>query len=191
VTVNRLRLNPATGRLAERIPAGADEQFDKPWFTWSWNDGLQIELLSEQDVADWPDVVVAPRPPAPEFAYAVACDGCVGSLATTVHERDRLATTEHADHDTAPYAVRVHHPDRQDGVTVPTFAAGTRVTIYGSTNDEAADLVAATIERSDKRDVDGLPVDGYILAVQGLREMFVPATAVHLATAVTDAVPEQ
>lgn len=189
-TVNPLRVNPATGRLAERIPPAVDEQSDKRWlgknwFTWSWNDGreLNIELLSDDDVASWVDVVVAPGPPDQEFAYAVACSDCDGSLATSVHERERLATAEHSNHDTAPYAVRIRHPRHQDGVTVPALAAGTRVTIWGSTTDEVAGLVAATIERPVKREVDGTPVDGYIVAVEGRRGTFVPATAVHLAGA--------
>jgi hypothetical protein len=190
--VNRLRLNPATGRLAERIPPAVDESdktwFEKTWFTWSWNNReLNVEALSDEDVANWVEVDVTPRPPEREFAYAVACDDCDGSLAATVHERDQLADTEHADHDTAPYAIRIHHPHHQDRVTLPTLAAGTRVTFHGSTTGEVAGLVTAIIERLDKRDVDGLPVDGYIVSVEGRRGMFVPATAVHI----TDAAPAQ
>jgi hypothetical protein len=181
--MNRLRLNPATGRLAERLPSPADDQSGKTWFTWSLDGGeLNVQLLSDEEVAGWADVVVAPRPADPEVAYAVACDDCDGSLATTEHERDRLIDTEHADHDTAPYAVCIRHPHHQDDTTVPTFAAGTTVTFHGSTTGQGVGLVPATIERPQRRDVDGLPVDGYTVTVGG-RGMFVPATAVHLAGA--------
>lgn len=54
------RRNPATGRLAERIPAEAVRDPERTWLTWSWDDGhLTVELLTDADVADWPEVVAS------------------------------------------------------------------------------------------------------------------------------------
>lgn len=186
--MNRLRLNPQTGRIAEQLPASAARLGLPGWISYDFDtDGrLSVTQLDDTEVAHWDDVVLAPRPLDPEFAYGIACEGCDGSLAATVDQRAQLTASEHTDHDTAPYAVRVHHPhNRDDDIRPPTFAAGTEVTFHGSTTGGVAGLVHATIERADKRDVDGLPVAGYIVAVEGSRGMFVPATAVHI----TDATP--
>lgn len=52
--IGELRMNPATGRLAERIP----EEFvrdDYRWFTYWWaaEIGLTVKVMRDAEVADW------------------------------------------------------------------------------------------------------------------------------------------
>lgn len=174
--MNPLRLNPQTGRLAERVPGGGH------WMSWDWSPegALGWAILTDDEVAGWIRVIVAPAPPVAEFAFALACADadCDGALVTSGQERDQLAAAGHAGHTTVPYAVRLQHPDNADGDS-PTLPAGTDVTFHGSTVGDPAGLVPALIERAVTREFDGEPTDGYILAVDGHLGMFVPATAVR------------
>lgn len=177
----KLRVNPATGRLAERLPADVPTQERGPcrWFTYTWDirDGLAVELLTEQDVADWPDVVLAPAPPAPEYAYTLACSTCdPHPLHLDAFGRDCLAAA-HNDGETAAYAVRLQHPSRHESLPVPTFKAGAEVTFHGSGPGESARLVDAIVESAtDHVDSDGETVSGYVVRVDG-KAMFVPGSA--------------
>lgn len=177
----KLRVNPQTGRLAELVPA--DSAYtdgtvpDGPvWFTYRFEPGrgLTVEMLSAADVAEWPEVVLAPALAEPEFAFVVACSTCdPHPLTTDVHERDRWHAAHDGIHDTARYAVLREHPDA-DG---QQFAHGDEVTFHGSMEGDAADLVLATVEHAAQvPDSDGDTVQGYEVSVDG-RRMLVPATA--------------
>lgn len=52
--IGELRMNPATGRLAERIP---DEfvRDEHRWFTYWWEAeiGLTVRVMRDAEVADW------------------------------------------------------------------------------------------------------------------------------------------
>lgn len=180
----RLRVNPATGRLAERIPAefaytdGTVADGPK-WFTYHFERGagLQVDLLSEQDVAEWPEVVLAPAPPEPDYHFALACPRCEAHPPTTdVHERDRLATV-HTVHDAVRLAVRIHHPHAIPGAPLARFQPGAEVTFHGSAEGDEAGLVEATVqEAAEMPGTDGDMVSGYVVAADG-RALFVPATA--------------
>jgi hypothetical protein len=186
----KLRVNPSTGRLAERIAAdsayadGSVADGDR-WLTYRFEpgSGLAVELLSDVDVADWPEVVLAPKPVDPEFAYVLACTTCEPHpLTTDVHERARLADAHgDNDHRTDLYAVRLSHPDRDEDDATPTFSADDMVTFHGSREGESADLVEATVaETITMPDSEGEPVDGYVVHVDG-RALFVPTTALNAA----------
>lgn len=182
----RLRVNPATGRLAERIPADAaytdgTAADGARWFTYRFDAGagLTVELLTDEQVAEWPEVSLAPKPPDPEFAFVLACPTCdAHRLLTNPHERELLAARHDAEHDTRRFAVKIQHPDVQD---MQQFAAGDEVTFHGSAEGEAAELVDATVwEAATQADSDGEQVPGYVVGV-GEHGMWVPATALHAA----------
>jgi hypothetical protein len=50
--MDHLRINPETGRVAQRIP-DTHQRDGFPWLTWSWEPGLNVTLLTEADVAEW------------------------------------------------------------------------------------------------------------------------------------------
>jgi len=54
------RRNPATGRLAERMPDSVDRADGFDWLYWSRDYGLTVQLMTDADVADWPVVAVPP-----------------------------------------------------------------------------------------------------------------------------------
>jgi hypothetical protein len=181
----KLRFNPTTGRFAERLPADVDVHDGKCWFTYRWDEGagLTVELLADEDVADWPEATLTPKPTDPEFAYALACGSCpTHPMTTDVDERERLATA-HEDldcaADTSRYAVKVRHPNLDPEVSaVDAIAPGSEVTFWGSTTGEVAHLVDAVVIEADPGHVtsDGETVAGYDVSVQG-RTLFVPDTA--------------
>lgn len=172
----RLRVNPQTGRIAEQVPAEYAATDEAQWFTYGWEEGrgLTVHLLTEQDVAEWPEVVLAPKPPDPEFAFAMACPSCdPHPITTDVHERERW----HADHDethlVSRYVVRLQHPDGH----AADLAVGDQVAFFGSGEGDVAGLVHATVTAAAQvLDSDGDPVDGYEVTVDGGR-ILVPATA--------------
>lgn len=180
----RLRVNAATGRLAERVPAEFayldGKKADGPvWFTYRWEPdvGLTVELLAHEDVAEWPEVVLAPAPPAPDYNFALGCPSCEPHRPTTdVHERDRIVTA-HDGHDGTRYAVRIHHPKSIPGMPAQTFQPGAEVTFHGSSAGAEAGLVDATVqEATEMADADGDLVSGYVVTAAS-RSLFVPATA--------------
>ncbi|HEX3778420.1 MAG TPA: hypothetical protein VHX38_02050 [Pseudonocardiaceae bacterium] len=168
----RLRVNPQTGQLAQRM-------FSGDWVTIVWIDGIgyEVHVLIPEQITDWPEVGLAPAPPQPEFHFATACVTCdPHGLLTNVHERDLRHDAHDPDHDAQRWAVRIEHPD-PDAARSSVYLAGDEVAFHGSVEGEAAADVDATVWESARMPgEDGEPVAGYVVGV-GERGMWVPATA--------------
>lgn len=173
----KLRVNPSTGQFAQRL---LDASAPYRWAVVEVDTemGASITWLSDEQVAAWREVVLAPKPPEPEFVYALACATCDPHGPLTAHERDlREHAHDHAHH-AVRYAVRVQHPDGAAGELEPGLA----VTFHGSAEGDAASDVEATVLRAaDMPDGDGDVVMGCVVDVEG-RALFVPGSALRSVT---------
>lgn len=179
----KLRVNPSTGRMAERVPAAVydvDPERLGRWVSYEFdaNAGLIVHHLSDAEVADWHPVVLAPAPPAPEFVFAIACSTCDPHRPiTAAHERD-LMLPRHEGHDAAKLAVRAVHPDAEPDAPVAPWQAGAAVVLHGSVEGDPAGLLEATVVGPAVADED--MGECYRVEVEG-RSVIVPATALHAA----------